>query len=164
MNRHGITLDKVIPLSLERAEEAATVKDEVDMELFAFFEEEAQTELTAIEEVLRAWDQEPVSSPIKDLCRQFHTLKGAANSIGHVRIGALAGGMKDFLDDLPTSHAIVLRSQIIKTCIFVIGTVRSLLQETRSPQFNPTKKEQIVAAIQSVLHLREMEDNLKEAA
>ena len=164
MNRHGITLDKIIPLSLERAEEAAAVKDDVDMELFPFFEEEAEGELKAVESVLYAWEREPASAPLKGLGRTFHTLKGAANSIGHVRIGALAGGMKDLLDELAPAHAIVLRSQIIKTCIYFIGTVRSLLRETRSPQFNSVKKEQIIATIESIWRLREMEDGLRGAA
>jgi chemotaxis protein histidine kinase CheA len=161
MNLHGITLDKVIPLSLEQAEEAAAVKDDVDMELFPFFEEEAKTELTAIESVLHGWDRDNAAASLKGLRRQFHTLKGAANSIGHVRIGALAGGMKDVLEELVAERAFASRFQIIKTCIFVIGTIRSLLQETRSPQFNPAKTGQIVAAIQSIWRLREMQEGLR---
>jgi chemotaxis protein histidine kinase CheA len=164
MNPHGITLDKVVPLSLEQVEEAAAVKDDVDMELFPFFEEEAQAELKAIETVLHTWDRDNALASLKDLCRQFHTLKGAANSIGHVRIGALAGGMKDVLDELASERAFALRYQIIKTCIFIIGTIRSLLRETRSPQFNPVNKEQIVSSIQSIWRLRDMEAGLGDAA
>ncbi len=93
MNPYGVTLDKIIPLSLERLETDATTLDQVDKELFPFFEEEARDEIKLIEDSLLAWDKS--KSPINQLVRQFHTLQGAANSIGHVRIGALAGGIKD---------------------------------------------------------------------
>ncbi|HUB68156.1 MAG TPA: Hpt domain-containing protein [Candidatus Methylacidiphilales bacterium] len=163
MNPHGITLDKVIPLSLERAEEAAAVRDEVDMELFPFFEQEAETGLKTVESILRDWDSGSATSPLKDLCREFHTLKGAANSIGHVRIGALAGGMKDLLDNMNMKNAVPLRLPIIKTCIFVSSTIHSLLRETHSPRFNQVKTEQIVATIQSIWRLREMAERLVRA-
>jgi len=130
-------------------------RDEVDQELFPFFEEEAHAELKAIEQSLHDWDKSPTT--LKDLGRQFHTLKGAANSIGHLRIGALAAGMKDLLERIDPALASELGSQIIKTNILVIQTIRALLQETRAPEYNPIKKEQITAAVQSILHLQEIE-------
>lgn len=162
MNPQGITLDKIIPLSLERLKLNATVIDEVDGELFPFFEEEARAELKSIEKLLLDWDS--AAAPLKDLGRQFHTLKGAANSIGHIRIGALAGGMKDLLEQINPAHSTALRNQMIKTNIQVIETIRALLQEVRAPQFNPVKKEQIVLAVQAILNLHEMEGNLQKAA
>ncbi len=162
MNPHGITLDKIIPLSLERLKLNATVVDEIDGELFPFFEEEARAELKSIEKLLLDWDS--ATAPLKDLGRQFHTLKGAANSIGHLRIGALAGGMKDLLEQIDPAHSIALRNQMIKTNIQVIETIRALLQEVRAPQFSPVKKEQIVLAVQAIFNLHEMEGNLQKAA
>src|SRR5471032_2535114 len=121
MNSQGITPDKIIPLSLARLEADATVVDEVDGELFPFFEEEARAELKSIERLLLDWDA--AAAPLKDLRRQFHTLKGAANSIGHLRIGALAGGMKDLLEQIDPAHTLALRHQMIKTNIQVIETI-----------------------------------------
>lgn len=164
MNPHGITLDKIIPLSLERVASAATVVDEVDQELFPFFEEEARGELKAIEEVLHGWDTAAAVNPLKELGRQFHTLKGAANSIGHLRIGALAGGVKDLLEQIDPAHGGALRAQIIKTNILVIETIRALLLETKAPTHNQVKKEQIVVAVQSIQRLQEMETNLRKGA
>ena len=137
--------------------------DEVDQELFPFFEEEARGELKAIEEVLHAWEMAAVN-PLKELGRQFHTLKGAANSIGHLRIGALAGGIKDLLEQINPGHVSALRPQIIKTNILVIETIRALLLEAKAPAHNQVKKEQIVMAVQSILQLQEMETNLQKAA
>jgi chemotaxis protein histidine kinase CheA len=158
MNAHGVTLNKCIPLALERLESGDATLDEVDRELFPFFDEEAQAELKAIEVSLHAWDHTP--SPLRELGRQFHTLKGAANSIGHLRIGSLAGAMKDLLEQINPAHSFVLRLQIIKTNIQVIGTIRALLQESRMPEHNQVKKEQIVAAVQSILNLQKIEMNL----
>jgi len=162
MNPHGITLTKIIPLSLERLESDACALDEVDPELFPFFEEEARAELKLIEELLHSWDK--AQAPLKELGRQFHTLKGAANSIGHLRIGSLAGGMKDLLEQITPGHASLLRSQIIKTNIQIVGTIRALLQEVRTPEHNRVKKEQIVAAAQSILRLQEMETQMQGVA
>jgi chemotaxis protein histidine kinase CheA len=162
MNPYGITLDKIIPLSLARLEADATVVDEVDGELFPFFEEEARAELQLIERALLGWDEAP--APLKDLVRQFHTLKGAANSIGHIRIGALAGGMKDLLEQIDPAHTAALRHQMIKTNIQVIQTIRALLQEVRSPKFNSVKKEQIVLTVQAIMCLWTMAGNLQKAA
>jgi chemotaxis protein histidine kinase CheA len=159
MNSNGIELNKITPLSLGRLETDAATLDEVDQELFPFFEEEARAELKAIEDSLHSWDK--LQAPIKELSRQFHTLKGAANSIGHLRIGSLAGGMKDLLEQINPGHADTLRSQIIKTDIHVIGTIRALLQEVRAPEYNKVKKEQIVATVQSILRLQQMEEELQ---
>ncbi len=162
MNPYGVTLDKIIPLSLARLEAEADVIDEVDAELFPFFEEEAKAELKSIELLLLNWSTAP--APLKDLGRQFHTLKGAANSIGHVRIGALAGGMKDVIEHINPDHTLALKQDLIKTNIQVVETIRALLQETRAPKFNPVKKEQIVLAVRAIARLWEMEINLQKAA
>jgi chemosensory pili system protein ChpA (sensor histidine kinase/response regulator) len=162
MNPHGITLDKIIPLSLARLETEATVLDEVDAELFPFFEEEAKAELKSIELLLLNWNT--ATAPLKDLGRQYHTLKGAANSIGHVRIGALAGGMKDVIEQINPEHTVALKHDLIKTNIQVVETVRALLQEAKAPKFNPVKKEQIVLAVKAIARLWELELNLQKAA
>ena len=128
--------------------------DEIDRELFPFFEEEARSELKAIEDVLHIWE----------LGRQFHTLKGAANSIGYIRVGALAGGIKDLLEQITPAQVQALRPQIIKTNILVVETIRALLQEAKAPVYNQVKKEQIVMAVQSILRLQEMQTNLPKAA
>ena len=162
MNPPGITLDKIIPLSLVRLEAEATIIDEVDGELFPFFEEEARAELKSIETLLLSWDA--ATAPLKDLGRQYHTLKGAANSIGHIRIGALAGGMKDLLEQIDPGHTLELKQQMIKTNIQVVETIRALLKEVRAPEHNRVKKEQIVLAVQAIVRLWEMEGNLQKAA
>ena len=153
MNPHGITIAKIIPLELARLEEEAAKPDEIDAELLPFFEEEAKGELLAIEGVLQVWDTGDSRDPLKRLRLHFHTLKGAANSIGLVRIGALAGGMEEVCRQFNPAYAFVLRNQIIKTCIIVIQTIRSLIEEARQPKFSAVKKEQLIKAAQTITNL-----------
>ena len=162
MSPHGATAEKIIPLTLARLEAEATVVDDVDAELFPFFEEEARAELKSIELLLLNWNS--AAAPLKDLRRQYHTLKGAANSIGHLRIGALAGGMKEVLEQIDLDHTIALKHDLIKTNIQVVEIIRALLQEARAPKFNPVKKEQIVVALKAIARLWELEVNLQKAA
>lgn len=164
MNAHGITISKITPLELESIEEAAAKPDEVDQELLPFFEEEAQAELQEIEKLLHAWYEETNGDPLKQLRLHFHTLKGAANSIGHIRIGVLAGGMEDLFRQFNPAYAFVLRSQIIKASITVLQSIRSLIQEVRQPKFSPVKKEQIVAAAELIVNLKQRGMELRGAA
>lgn len=165
MNPPGITtLPRVIPLELESIEKTAAQSDEVDAELLPFFEEEARAELQEIEKLLHAWNEEDAGNPVKKLRLHFHTLKGAANSIGHLRIGALAGGMEDLFKQFNPAYALVVRPQLIKASIAVLQAIRSLMQEVRQPQFSPVKKEQIVAAAALIVALRQKGMELKGAA
>ncbi len=164
MNAHGITIARIIPLEVESFEESAAQPDEVDKELLPFFEDEARAELLEIEKLLQSWNGESNHVPLKELRRHFHTLKGAANSIGHVRIGALASGMEDLFAQFNPAYAFVLRSQIIKASITVLQAIQSLMQEARQPQFSPIKKEQIVAAAALIVDLKQKGMELKGAA
>ena len=162
MNALGVTLDdKTSPIRLEDLEKVAGQVDETDLELLPFFEEEAGAEIKKIESILHAWHANSVGSPLDDLRLQFHTLKGAANCVGQLRIGSLAGGMKDVLDSITTAEAFALRSELTKTSIMVLELIRVLLKEAHSPQYNPAKKEQILKGVHALLDLRKKTDALK---
>ena len=164
MNPHGITIARILPLEVARVEEFATTPDEVDAELRPFFEEEAKAAMEAIETALQAWDAENSREPLKMLRHHFHTLKGAANSIGHVRIGALASGMEEICNQFNPAYAFVLRSQIIKTCITVLLTIQLLMEEARQPQFCAIKKEDLIKAAHCISDLQERGRELQGAA
>ncbi len=164
MNAHGITISRVIPLEVEAIAQAAALPDEVDPELLPYFEEEARAELREIENLLRAWNGESKPDLLKEFRRHFHTLKGTANSIGHLRIGALASGMEDLFGQLDPAYAFVLRDQIIKVSITVVQAIQSLMQEARQPKFSPIKKEQIVAAAALIMEIKQKGLELKGAA
>jgi chemotaxis protein histidine kinase CheA len=164
MNAHGITIARIIPLELESIEKSATILDEVDKEILPFFEEEACAELQKIEKLLHAWNGESNQNQLKDLRRHFHTIKGAANSIGHVRIGALAAGMEDLFKQFNAAYAFALRTQMIKTSITVLQVIQALMQEARQPKVSPVKKEQIMRAVDLIVKLKHQGIELKGAA
>ncbi len=164
MNLHGITIAKIIPIELARLEECAAQPDEVDAELLPFFEEEAKAELQAIELLLQGWSSGDNNEPLHELRRHFHTLKGAANSIGLIRIGALAGAMEDVCRQFNPAYAFVLRNQVIKTCITVLHSIRLLIGEARQPQFSVVKKEQVIQAVEAIIRLQERSVELKGVA
>lgn len=151
-------------MEIESFEQTAAQPEEVDAELFPFFEEEARAEVQEIEKLLHAWDGDSNHDPLKDLRRHFHTLKGTSNSIGLVRIGALAGGMEDLFGKLNPAYAFVLRTQIIKASITVLQAIQALMQEARQPKFCPIKKEQIVSAAALIVELKQKGVELRGAA
>jgi chemotaxis protein histidine kinase CheA len=161
MNAHGITISRIIPLEVESLGQTADHLEEVDSELLPFFEEEASAELKEIEKLLQAWDGEVREVPLRELRRRFHTLKGTANSIGLVRIGALASGMEDLFARLNLAEG---RSLIIKTCVAVLQAIRSLMQEAHQPRFSPARKEQIIGAAALIIALKERGREWKGAA
>lgn len=155
MNPSSVILDQQSsPLALENIEKVAGQVDETDLDLLPFFEEEARAELKKIESVLYDWHGNNPSCPLEPLRRQLHTLKGAANSIGQLRIGALAGGLKDSLDTFHSAQALASRAEITKVCVMTLEVIKVLLKEARAPLYNPVKKESILKVAQAILDLK----------
>jgi chemotaxis protein histidine kinase CheA len=145
-----------LPL-LEDFEKAADQVDESDPELLSFFEEEAAEVLGKMESLLQAWNA-PKSGcpcPLNDLRICLHTLKGAANSIGQLRIGSLAHGMKDVLDMLKPTQIVVMRADLTKVSITVMEAIKVLLCEAHAPKYNRARKELILRAVHSILDLKQ---------
>jgi chemotaxis protein histidine kinase CheA len=158
MKANPIISDRQLHLPpLEGMEQAADQVDESDPELLPFFEEEATEILQKMETLLQAWHL-PGSGcpcPLNDLRICFHTLKGAANSIGQLRIGSLAGGMNDVLHGLKPAQVVVMRMDLTKTSITAMEAIKVLLREARAPQYNPARKELILSAVHSILGLKQ---------
>jgi len=162
MNSPGVTLEKqALPISLENLEKLVDQMDETDLELFPFFEEEAKAELKTIEASLHAWHGRDTGCPLEQLRVQLHTLKGAANSIGQLRIGSLAGGLKEVLDSFSPADLLALRPEVTKVCVMVLEAIKVLMKEARAPQYNPVKREFLLKVVQSILDLKKKEKALK---
>ena len=148
---------QIPPPPLEDMEKVADQVDESDPELLPFFEVEAAEVLSKMESLLQAWHV-PGSGcpcPLDNLRICLHTLKGAANSIGQLRIGSLAGGMKDVLHILKPAQVVVMRTDLTKTTIIVMEAIKVLLREAHAPQYNRARKELILSAIHSILDLKQ---------
>jgi chemotaxis protein histidine kinase CheA len=154
MSKNIVISDRSISIpSLERLEQIADQADTSDPEILLFFKEEALGELSKIELILQAWYVEGTGCPsrLNDLRVSLHTLKGAANSVGQMRIGSLTGGLKDILDHLKPAQAVTLCSDLTKITITVMEAIKMLLLEATAPQYNRSRKELILQAANSIL-------------
>ena len=68
------------------------------LDLLAIFREEVDAQLAQARALLLGWDQAGgTTAADEDLCRVFHTLKGAARALGCDPIRELAGALEDLL-------------------------------------------------------------------
>ena len=145
------------PHPLPTVETLAQIVDQVDKsdpELLPFFEEEATAEIGRIEAILHQWHLKDGKCQWEELQRTLHTLKGAANSIGQMRIGSLAGGMKDVLRGMNEGQMTKLRAEVTKTTVTVVEAIRMLLREAHAPKYNRAEKELILKSAQLITDLR----------
>jgi chemotaxis protein histidine kinase CheA len=157
MIKNKIISDKSISMpSLESLERIVDQMDISDPEILPFFEEEAAEELAKIESILQSWhvDASGCACHLNDLRVNLHTLKGAANSVGQLRIGSLTGGLKDVMDTLEPAQVVTMRSDLTKIIIAVMEAIKALLLEARAPQYNRARKELILQAANSVLNFQ----------
>ncbi len=71
----------------------------VDAEMLQYFIPETEEYCEGIEAALAAWEQSPdAAEPRLTLLRLYHTIKGAANSIGLTALGELAHSLEDVFE------------------------------------------------------------------
>ena len=163
MNDLGVSSDRILPLKIENLEPVADRLDQLDADLVGFFNEEAADEMAKVEKLLLKWETGESPEAWREMRVCFHTMKGAANSIGHVRIGALADGMDELLKSLNPGRALAQRASIIKTCILALEAIKGLILESANPQFNQVRPGLVVAAAHAIVDAKQG-DQLQGAA
>lgn len=97
---------RAVPNSSAYADERSDM-DQIDTDLFAVFEEEAQELLQQLGSGLRAWAQPPHNDAARNLAlRHLHTFKGGARLCGAMRLGELAHRMEadiEAMSSVPSS-------------------------------------------------------------
>jgi len=164
--KHFPPIDSPLPkkeLALENPHSLGTTEalvkivdqvDERDPELFPFFEEEATAEIRRIEAILHQWHLKEGPCQREEFIRTLHTLKGAANSIGQIRIGSLAGGMKDAIQAMNEEQMTRLRTEVTKVTVTMVEAIKMLLREAHAPKYNRAEKELILKSVQLITDLR----------
>ncbi len=77
--------------AFESGKERRAIVDDIDMDLLPIFVEEAREIIPQIGETLRGWRNSPANhSPLGELTRHLHTLKGSSRMAGLMRLGELA--------------------------------------------------------------------------
>lgn len=81
------------------AAKKSTLADELDDEIVEIFLEEADEEYANISRTLPSWFNNPENeTPLKDLRRSFHTLKGSGRLVGAVDVGEFAWALENMLN------------------------------------------------------------------
>ncbi len=81
--------------AFESGRDRRAVKDDVDIDLLPIFLEEAKEISPQVGDALRRWKATPlIHSPVGELARHLHTLKGSARMAGLMRLGELAHVME----------------------------------------------------------------------
>ena len=77
--------------AFESGKEKRRIEDDIDIDLLPIFLEEAKEIVPLVGNGMRAWRARPVDhTPVIELARHFHTLKGSARMAGLMRLGELA--------------------------------------------------------------------------
>ena len=77
--------------TFEAGKDQRKIKDDVDRDLLPVFIDEAREIIPAVSDCVRRWKATPGDhSPVAELQRHLHTLKGSARMTGLMRLGELA--------------------------------------------------------------------------
>ena len=77
--------------AFESGKEKRRIEDDIDIDLLPIFLEEAKEIAPLVGDGLRLWRARPADhTPVIELARHFHTLKGSARMAGLMRLGELA--------------------------------------------------------------------------
>jgi chemosensory pili system protein ChpA (sensor histidine kinase/response regulator) len=87
--------------AFESGRDRRAVKDDIDIDLLPIFLEEAREISPQVGDALRRWKAAPGNhSPVGELARHLHTLKGSARMAGLMRLGELAHVMETRIIDM----------------------------------------------------------------
>ncbi|EEF62169.1 hybrid sensor histidine kinase/response regulator [Pedosphaera parvula] len=115
-----------------KAEPVAPV-EQVDPEMLSYFVLETTESLTEMEALLFEWEKTPSDPRIhQSVFRLAHTIKGAANSVGLVRIGQLFHDLEDLLDTRVAGRAFARLDELIQLIFDVSDTVKGLVREAQT--------------------------------
>jgi chemosensory pili system protein ChpA (sensor histidine kinase/response regulator) len=118
-------------------DEAPAPAEQVDPEMLSYFIIETTESLTELEKLLFAWESTPSDSKIvQSVYRVAHTIKGAANSVGLVRIGQLVHGLEDLLDTQVVGRDFARREELIQLGFDISDTVKALVSEAQTGVVN----------------------------
>lgn len=108
-------------------------KLEIDAELLPFFKEESTEIFASVERALGEWEANPSDlAPAHIIYRNFHTLKGSANSIGLNPIGRLSHDMEQIMKSI-LADQLHPDLQILAPAIRTIAVGMQILLQEISP-------------------------------
>ncbi len=126
----------------------------VDLEMLQFFIPETEEYCDTMDRAIETWETRPFDSiPQQTLLRLYHTIKGAANSIGLSHMGRLAHGMEDLFTALDEERLRLGHDQKISLASKSVQVLRQCLHRATSkpPVFTvPATLEELLKQINRV--------------
>jgi chemosensory pili system protein ChpA (sensor histidine kinase/response regulator) len=126
----------------------------VDLEMLQFFIPETEEYCDTMERAIETWETRPFDSiPQQTLLRLYHTIKGAANSIGLSHLGRLAHGMEDLFTALDEERLRLGHDQKISLAAKSVQVLRQCLHRAtnKPPVFTvPSALDELLRRIERI--------------
>ncbi len=124
----------------------------IEPELMEAFALDADVALEGIEEALLMLEREPTDpAPLRLLFRQFHTLKGAAASVGLERLAAQLHGGESLLEDV-IERRVSAAAEPLLACLLELGeSVAGLVAESRGVAHSSRVLDDVIPRISDLL-------------
>lgn len=126
----------------------------VDKEMLQFFIPETEEYCDTMDRAIETWEKRPFDSiPQQTLLRLYHTIKGAANSIGLSHMGRLAHGMEDLFLALDEERLRIGHDQKISIATRSVQVFRQCLHRITSdpPVYSvPATLDELVKRIERI--------------
>ncbi|MBS0659778.1 MAG: hybrid sensor histidine kinase/response regulator [Verrucomicrobia bacterium] len=136
------------PIAPVAAPQPAPEDAHVDREMLEFFIPETEEYCETMERAVEAWERNPADEqPPQTLMRLFHTIKGAANSIGLSHMGRLAHSMEDMFMGLDEKRFSVAHGEQLRLTAESVKVMRQCLRRATStpPSFTaPAALEELI--------------------
>jgi chemosensory pili system protein ChpA (sensor histidine kinase/response regulator) len=118
---------------------SASLAEKVDPEMLNYFVLETSESLTQIEGSLLSWEKNPEDTKTaQSVFRLVHTVKGAANSLGLVRIGRLLHVLEDLLETHVVDRVFPQLSELVELILGVSDVVKALTREAVAGVADPS--------------------------
>lgn len=113
--------------------DALAVLEQFDPEMLSYFVLETNDSLAQIEGLLLSWEKTTDDSKIaQSIFRLVHTIKGAANSLGLVRIGRLLHGLEDLLETHVVDRVFPNLTELVEVILGVSDAVKAFVRECQN--------------------------------
>lgn len=139
------------PHSRGPAKPSTTEAEQIDPDMLSYFVLETSESLAQLEALLLSWEKNHHDQKIAhSIFRLVHTIKGAANSLGLIRIGRLLHGLEDLLETHVVDRPYAKLPELIEICFGVADTVKAFVHDTQTGHHSPANADRANALSQRI--------------
>jgi chemosensory pili system protein ChpA (sensor histidine kinase/response regulator) len=132
------------PVEAPVAPPPVKLAEDIDPEMMKYFTMETSESLARLEGLVLSWEKTSADFQIaQSVFRLVHTIKGAANSLGLVRIGRLLHGLEDLLETHVVDRVFPRLRELVEMVLGVSDTIKSLVIEAQEGKEDPNNEVRI---------------------